>query len=647
MNRILLFIVLTMSALAGNAQTVTTWSGDKTTAGNTSGQTIANTKWSQPHSMCFDPNGNMYVSDADNHCIKVIPAGQNVVYTRVGSMFAPGTTGAWGYTNAYGTSSLFHSPKGLVSDASGNVYVCDAMNNAIRKIAPYVNVGSTQQVSTFVGAPEGSNPPAGTTDGTGTAARFDGPYGICTDGTNLYVTDENNNSIRKIVISSGAVTTLTGSASGSAGGMVNGTLAQAKFKYPRGIAFSSVDNALYVCDYGNSLIRRILLGSGTVETFAGGGGVFAGDDGARLSCSVKSPDGIMVDPFGHLFFVASNNAHTLRRWNKTVNYVNTLCGKHQVSGNTDAAGQSARFNTPTGVIMTSDKKTLYICDNLNGIIRAVDLQPVADFYATTTVLSTGATTILRDTSLSMITNWTWTITPGTLNTDYQFVAGTNANSQYPEVKFNTAGTYTVKLDVVNPYGTSTKTRTTYITVNNSSGQPVADFIADKTTGDINTIFNFSNLTTNNASCTYQWSFAPSNISYLNSTNQNSANPSVRFTTKAVYSVTLAVTHPTFSVAPKVRTNYINVTNVGIDGTDASFAFGVFPNPNHGTFTLVSFDALNNATAQVTDLQGKQIALISLANTREQEIRIPDAARGVYFVKVITEGKVATQKIVVE
>ena len=67
------------------------------------------------------------------------------------------------------------------------------------------------EVSTFAGSPSGSTS-SGSTNATGTAARFNFPREIATDGTSLYVVDQNNHTIRKIVISTGAVTTLAGSA---------------------------------------------------------------------------------------------------------------------------------------------------------------------------------------------------------------------------------------------------------------------------------------------------------------------------------------------------------------------------------------------------------------------------------------------------
>ena len=93
---------------------------------------------------------------------------------------------------------------------------------------------------------------SGSANGTGTSASFNNPYGITTDGTNLYVVDFRNHLIRKIVISTGAVTTVAGTGSS---GSANGTGTSASFNGPRGIITDGTN--LYVADFGNHLIRKI------------------------------------------------------------------------------------------------------------------------------------------------------------------------------------------------------------------------------------------------------------------------------------------------------------------------------------------------------------------------------------------------------
>ena len=92
----------------------------------------------------------------------------------------------------------------------------------------------------------------GSANGTGTSASFNYPRGITTDGTNLYVADQSNHLIRKIVISTGAVTTVAGTGSS---GSANGTGTSASFYYPQGITTDGTN--LYVADSGNHLIRQI------------------------------------------------------------------------------------------------------------------------------------------------------------------------------------------------------------------------------------------------------------------------------------------------------------------------------------------------------------------------------------------------------
>ena len=91
------------------------------------------------------------------------------------------------------------------------------------------------------------------TDGTGAAASFKFPYGTTTDGTNLYVADTGNNTVRKIVIATGVVTTLAGTAGVT--GSTDGTGAAASFNRPGGITTDGTN--LYVADTGNNTVRKI------------------------------------------------------------------------------------------------------------------------------------------------------------------------------------------------------------------------------------------------------------------------------------------------------------------------------------------------------------------------------------------------------
>ena len=104
----------------------------------------------------------------------------------------------------------------------------------------------------------------GLINGTGAAAQFSSPAGATTDGTYLYVADTNNNAIRKIVISTGVVSTLAGT---GVAGYVNSATGPAQFNHPQGITTDGIN--LYVADTGNNVIRQITITSPTVSTVAG------------------------------------------------------------------------------------------------------------------------------------------------------------------------------------------------------------------------------------------------------------------------------------------------------------------------------------------------------------------------------------------
>jgi len=162
--------------------------------GNTSDSTSSSAgTFNSPSGITTDGT-YLYVTDTGSNTIRII-----VISTGESSIFAGSSSGSAGSTNGTGTAALFNGPTGITTDGT-NLYVADKGNNTIRRI-----VISTGEVTLFAGSSTGAS---GSTDGTGTAALFNGPSGITTDGTSLYVSDAGNNSIRKIVISNAAVTTL-------------------------------------------------------------------------------------------------------------------------------------------------------------------------------------------------------------------------------------------------------------------------------------------------------------------------------------------------------------------------------------------------------------------------------------------------------
>jgi hypothetical protein len=233
------------------AGVVTTLAGAAGVLGGADGNGSA-ARFMIPQGISADAMGNLHVSATAGHTIRHVTAA-GAVTTLAGSHLAAGNT------DATGTSARFFNPRGVVADGAGNLYVADTANTSIRKVTP----GGL--VSTLAGSGT-----AGSTDGTGTAARFNSPWGIAIDGAgNLYVTEANLHTIRKIVIATGVVSTLAGTAGSN--GTADGTGAAARFNGPYGIA-ADAGGTVYVADSNNHTIRQITPG-GDVTTITGVAGV--------------------------------------------------------------------------------------------------------------------------------------------------------------------------------------------------------------------------------------------------------------------------------------------------------------------------------------------------------------------------------------
>ncbi|HEX6835421.1 MAG TPA: hypothetical protein VF334_02555, partial [Polyangia bacterium] len=168
-----------------------------------------------------------------------------------------------------GPDAHFGEPRQIAYDGSGNLYVADMSNSTIRKV-----VIATGVVTTFAGSGLQGN-----TDGVGTAARFFSPYGLAWDGArSLYVADQLGCSIRKIDLTSAQVSTVVGAAQGMppACGTTDGGPATARLGFVSGLAWDG-QGALYVSD--SNTLRKVVVATGVVTTVAGSGGAAIALDG--------------------------------------------------------------------------------------------------------------------------------------------------------------------------------------------------------------------------------------------------------------------------------------------------------------------------------------------------------------------------------
>lgn len=222
------------------------YSGDKADA--------VEAKLCKPSGVCVDKQGNIYIADTGNHCIRKIKDG--IIYTIAGN-------GKAGYSGD-GCKAIFAKlsrPGGIVTDNMGNLYTNDYGNNVIRKI----------DVNGFISTVAGNSEYGYSGDG-GMAinASMDRIYGLCVNdtGTMLYIADYGNHCVRQVDTQKGIITTLCGTGkAGYTGDGGPGT--DACLNGPFWLALWK--SKLFIADSHNHCIREVDLNTGVIDTVVGNG----------------------------------------------------------------------------------------------------------------------------------------------------------------------------------------------------------------------------------------------------------------------------------------------------------------------------------------------------------------------------------------
>jgi sugar lactone lactonase YvrE len=306
-------------------------------------------RFNRPRGLTIDNQGNLFVSESFNNTVrKITPAG--VVSTFVGQ------AGVLDYVDATGTAARFGNPAGLAADSSNRIYIVDQLYNALRRILP------NAVVETWAGTPGTAT---GFADGHVQVGRFNHPLGVAVDGDGVaYVADAGNNTIRRVLQTS-EMNVFAG-LSGVSGG-TDGTGTGARFSAPSDIAIDSSGN-LFITDYNNSTIRKITPAR-VVSTFAGQAGSRGSADGTGTAARFDNPDGIAVDAAGNVFVSDANN-HLLRKITPA-GVVTTIGGLAGSSGVAEGSGSAARFFIPSGIAVAPNGALYVVSAFGNVIMRGV------------------------------------------------------------------------------------------------------------------------------------------------------------------------------------------------------------------------------------------------------------------------------------
>jgi len=262
-----------------------------------------------PTGVAFDKVGNLYIADRFNHRIRKVIAATGVITTVAGSGLSGPNNGGFSGDGGLATGAQLDSPARVIVDEMGNLYIADSYNDRVRKV-----IAATGVITTVAGIEIAGY---GGDNGLATSAQLDGPLGVAIDKIgNLYIADANNNRIRQVIAATGIITTVAGSGlTGHGNGGFSGDggpATDAQLNFPSGVAVDGQGN-LFIADNSNHRIRKVIAATGVITTVAGSGiAGYSGDNGPASDAQLKLPSDVAFDGVGNLYIVDQDN-HCIRR----------------------------------------------------------------------------------------------------------------------------------------------------------------------------------------------------------------------------------------------------------------------------------------------------------------------------------------------
>lgn len=260
---------------------ITTLLGEKELAGNGDGGPATDAQFNVLVYMSVDSGGNIYFADQSDHVIRKIDISTGIINTIAGD-YQSGFSGDGGPA----TDASLNRPRGVDLDPAGNIYVAEFSNSRIRKI------DTSGIITTFAGGnsagERGTLVPFLADGGPATDARLSATTGVAVDNSgNVYIADRSNKRIRK-VDTAGIITTVLGDFVGDGGLATDAAL------WTPNDVFVTDNGDVYISDRQNNEVRKIDSATGIITSVVGTGEYAINPDGTLA----RSPDGTLATAAG-------------------------------------------------------------------------------------------------------------------------------------------------------------------------------------------------------------------------------------------------------------------------------------------------------------------------------------------------------------
>lgn len=226
-------------------------------------------------------------------------------------------------------------------------------------------------------------------DGVGTASRIYSPYDLEPTANSLgyYISEQNGHRVRYMNMTTRAVTCVAGSVNGTSG-QVDGVGTLALFNTPEGLALDTLRNVLYVTSFSGTTLRRIDLSTRAVTTVAGNA-VAASVDGVGTAASLQSVRGAAMDVANNIVYLGAWANCTIRMFNATSRLVSTLTSTGGCSAADGPTAADVHLYNPSVIRLING--SLWVADTSSGNFRIIAIRRPGVLGGSTSLMPAGQT----------------------------------------------------------------------------------------------------------------------------------------------------------------------------------------------------------------------------------------------------------------